>query len=530
MKKTPSVLLCCLGLFVAACGMFINAAAQSAPVVDHDIYHDTSAPAREYAALHPTPQAVGPAQPFEHPRPLRRALPGSIPVGPDAAEQNSTSPLVQATLGFNFDGIPNIANGVSLEGVPSDSNISVGDTQVVEIINTAYEVYDKSTGKSVFPATQVSTLFIGMPGLCGQGVTFFFSDPVVLYDKMAGRWLISIIAYDNSASEGNECVAISTTDDATGSYYRYAFKFGANRFNDYPKLGVWPDAYYASYNLFTPTNAFGTACAYDRANMLAGNSATTVCFHKITEFSFLPSDLDGSTFPPSGEPAFFVDLATTSSLHLYRFHVDFATPSKSTFTGPVNIAVKPFNLACGGGTCIPQKGTSQQLDSLGDRLMFRLAYRNFGTHESLVVNHSVQTSVAAAGVRWYEIRDPNGTPNVYQQSTFTDGDRSIWMASIAMDNAGDIGLGFSDSSSTIHPSIGYTGRLASDALNTMEAPATIVKGTGSQIGTNRWGDYSGLAIDPVDDCTFWYVNQYYASNSGIAFHTRVASFKFPACK
>jgi len=517
----------CLAL--GACGLLMSAAAQT-PVVSHDIYHDISAPAREYGASHPMAQASDFRQTLEHPRPLHQSLPVVGPVGPDLAEQSSILPQVQATLGFNFDGIPNIANGVSLEGVPSDSNISVGDTQVVEIINTAYEVYDKSTSKSIFPATEVSTLFIGMPGLCGQGVTFFFSDPVVLYDKMAGRWLISIIAYDNSGSEGNECVAISTSDDATGTYYRYAFKFGANRFNDYPKFGVWPDAYYASYNLFAPFNVFGAACAYDRASMLAGEPATTVCFHKPTEFSFLPSDLDGSTLPPSGEPNFFVDLASTSSLHLYRFHVDFATPSNSTFKGPVNIAVTPFTQACGGGTCVPQKGTTEQLDSLGDRLMFRLAYRNFGSHESLVVNHSVQTSVAAAGVRWYEIRDPNGTPIVYQQSTFTHGDRSVWMASIAMDGAGDIGLGFSESSSQIHPSIAYTGRLASDALNTMESPAAIINADGSQIGTSRWGDYSGLAIDPVDDCTFWYVNQYYASNSRIAFHTRVASFKFPNCK
>ncbi len=162
--------------------------------------------------------------------------------------------------------------------------------------------------------------------------------------------------------------------------------------------------------------------------------------------------------------------------------------------------------------------------------MFRLAYRNMTSHESLVVNHSVQTSAAAAGVRWYEIRNPNGTPKVFQQSTLTDGDRSAWMASIAMDGAGDIGLGFSESSSGMHPAIAYTGRRPSDPLNTMELPALIFAGNGSQIGVNRWGDYSGLAIDPVDDCTFWYVNQYYPTNSGYKFHTRVASFKFPTCK
>jgi hypothetical protein len=264
--------------------------------------------------------------------------------------------------------------------------------------------------------------------------------------------------------------------------------------------------------------------------MLKGESTITICFENPNEFSFLPSDLDSPTPPPKGEPNFFLDLATTTSLHLYRFHVDFSAPLTSTFMGPVKIAVKPFTPACGGRSCIPQQGTKQQLDSLGDRLMFRLAYRNFLSHESLVVNHSVKTSVAAAGVRWYEIRNPDRTPVVFQQSTFTDGARSAWMASIAMDGAGDIGLGFSESSSGMRPAIAYTGRVASDPLNTMELPAMIVAGNGSQIGVDRWGDYSGLAIDPMDDCTFWYVNQYYPTNSGFMFHTRVASFKFPTCK
>jgi len=529
MKRSFRILLDCLAFAVLASCLLVNAAAQSGPILAHDLYHDTSSPVREYASSPATGQDAGPFHPFERPRPLRKLLPGPILTGPDAAEQTFSSSLVSATLGFDFDGIPNVANG-TLVGVPSDSNLSVGATQVVEVINTAYEVFDKKSGQSFFPPQQISTIFTGMPGLCGQGVTFFFSDPVVVYDKIAGRWIISIIAYNRSGRMGNECIAVSASDDATGSYHRYVFSFGDNAFNDYPKLAVWPDAYYASYNLFTPTNVFGTACAYNRKQMLAGKSTSVVCFENPNEFAFLPADLDGATLPPSGEPNFFVDLFSTTSLHLYRFHVEFAKPANSTFTGPVSIPVKAFAPACGGGTCIPQQGTTQQLDSLGDRLMFRLAYRNFSTYESLVVNHSVQTSRAAAGVRWYEIRDPNGTPNVFQQSTFTDGDRSVWMASIAMDRAGDIGLGFSESSSGMHPAIAYTGRVPSDPLDTMELPAMIIAGKGSQIGVNRWGDYSGLAIDPVDDCTFWYVNQYYATNSGFAFRTRVASFKFPTCK
>jgi hypothetical protein len=524
MTRLCATLLNRLAIATCASGLLITAAAQSLPIVSQDLYHDVSAPVRDYVSS----LAPGGVHPVERPRPLRRPLSGPISHGQDAAEQRAALAAVSATLGFDFDGIPNSANG-TLIGVPSDSNLSVGDTQVVEVINTAYEVYDKATATSFFPPQQISTIFTGMPGLCGQGVTFFFSDPVVVYDKIAGRWIISIIAYDDTGNTGNECMAISATSDATGSYYRYAFGFGKDAFNDYPKLAVWPDAYYASYNLFTATNVYGTACAYDRAAMLQGKSTKVVCFKNANEFSFLPSDLDGKNLPPSGEPNFFVDLSTTTSLHLYRFHVDFATPHNSTFTGPVSIAVKTFSPACAGGTCIPQAGTKQRLDSLGDRLMFRLAYRNLSDHESLVVNHSVWTSHAPAGIRWYEVRDPNGTPSVFQQSTFTDGGKSVWMASIAMDQVGDIGLGFSQSSSSMHPGIAFTGRVPSDPANTMELPAKIVSGGGSQIGINRWGDYSGLAIDPVDDCTFWYVNQYYPKDGSFDFSTRVASFKFPTC-
>jgi hypothetical protein len=336
-------------------------------------------------------------------------------------------------------------------------------------------------------------------------------------------------------SHGNECIAVSSTSNATGTYHRYVFSFGTNVFNDYDKFGVWPDAYYGAYNLFSPTKFLGaTACAYQRSAMLAGTAAKAICFTNTNEFSLLPSDLDGTTLPPAGEPNFFVDLFSTSALHLFKFHVDFTTPSNSKFTGPIAIAVTSFAQACAVTTCIPQPGTTDQLDSLGDRLMFRLAYRNFSTHESLVVNHAAKTSVAASGVRWYEIRNPNATPVVFQHGTLTSGGTSLWMGSIAMDKVGDLALGFSESSSTIHPTVAFTGRTPSDPLGAMEGIAVILAGKGSQTGGvakggDRWGDYSGMAIDPSNDCTFWYVNEYIPSNGNFNFHTRIASFKFPTC-
>lgn len=511
--------------------------ASSQPEVAYDSYHDTSLPVREYSLA--VPQGRAPGE-IEHPRPRRILAGATVPVA-DLAEQTYVAPPVSATIGIDVEGIPNSANGKSLEGVPSDNNLAAGATQVVETINTAWQVFDKTTGKSVFGPQQISALFTGLPGLCGQGQTFFWTDPIVLYDQFAGRWIISQIAGNSSFNTGNECIAVSETSDATGKYHRYVFKFGTNVFNDYDKLSVWPDAYYANYNLFGPNSFIADeACAYDRAAMLTGAQAKAVCFKKPNEFTLLPSNADGATPPPSGEPSFFVDLATSTSLHLFRFHVDFANPTKSKFTGPISIPVKAYTMACPAtGTCIPQPGTKQQLDSLSDRLMFRLAYRNFTDHESLVVSHSVMTSKAASGERWYEIRDPNGKPKVFQQGTFTSGGNSLWMGSVDMDKEGDIALAYSESNATtLHPSLAFTGRVPTDPLNTMESPATIfiAKGSatgGAKNGANRWGDYSSMAIDPSDDCTFWYVNQYIPktfANNPLTFHTRLASLKFSSCQ
>jgi hypothetical protein len=509
-------------------------AAQSLPRVIYDSYHDTSLPVREYSMA--VPQGPVPRE-VERPRPRRILSGAAVPVE-DLAEQTYVAPPVSATIGLNFEGIPNSANGKALEAVPSDSNLALGATQVVETINTAWQVYDKATGKSVFGPQQISALFTGLPGLCGQGQTFFWTDPVVVYDQFANRWIISQIAADSTFSTGNECIAVSENSDATGKYHRYIFKFGSGVFNDYDKLSVWPDAYYANYDLFASTVFIADdACAYDRAAMLTGAKAKAVCFKNHSEIAFLPSNADGATPPPSGEPSFFVDLSGSTSLHLYRFHVDFTNTSKSTFTGPITIPVKAYSEACASGQfqpCIPQPGTTQLLDSGGGVLMFRLAYRNFTDHESLVVSHSVMTSKAASGERWYEIRDPNGTPKVFQQGTFTHGGNSLWMGSIAMDKEGDMALGFSESNAiTLHPSIAFTGRVPTDPLNTMESLATIFTAKGSATDSARWGDYSSMVIDPSDDCTFWYVNQYIpktAPKNSKTFHTRIASLKFPTCQ
>jgi hypothetical protein len=330
------------------------------------------------------------------------------------------------------------------------------------------------------------------------------------------------------------CVAVSTTGDPTGSFNRYSFAYA--NFPDFPKLAVWPDAYYLTVNQF---NAAGTqflganAAALNRSAMLAGQPATSVSFNAPTNVaSLLPSDLDSSTQPPAGSPNFLSSLgANANTLAVFQFHVDFATPANSTFTGPTNLATNAFTQACNGGACIPQTGTRTKLDSLGDRLDFRAAYRAFSDHQSIVLSHSV-TAGSSTGVRWYEVRiSPANVPSIFQQGTYAPDSSFRWMPSIAMDNVGDIATGFSVSSGSLHPQIHYTGRLVGDAAGTMgQGEGTIVNGAGSQNGRlTRWGDYSAMNVDPSDNCTFWFTSEYIPANGSFNWKTRVGSFKFSTC-
>jgi hypothetical protein len=503
---------------------------QGAEVI-YEIHHDLSLPVGDMILLNGQKQTP-PAGPRVAPLGRSGEPYSATSVERDAVlQQETTGPLVSTTTLLNFDGMSETQGG----GVtPPDTNGAVGTTQFVQTVNTAYDVYDKTTGASVLGPLQISTLFSGFGGACQTGPNF--RDPIVLFDKLASRWVISIIGSTNNFSTGLECIAVSTTDDATGSYNRYSFSFG-KQLGDYPKLGAWPDAYYLTVNTLSSTGKLvgADSCALDRTTMLAGTSATAQCFQQASTIeSIMPADVDGTTAPSSGEPNFQLQIkpnSSGSSLNFFKFHVDFTTPSNSTFTGPTLISVTKYNQACGGlGTCIPQKSTTQQLDSLGDRLMFRLAYRNFGGHESLVVNHSANpgTTGIVAGVRWYEIRSPNTTPTVFQQGTFSSTTLNFWMGSIAMDKNGDIALGYSLSSTNSHPSIAYTGRVPTDALGTMEPAKTVISGAGSQTGGSSWGQYSGMSIDPSDDCTFWYTTEY-LKTTGTSWNTRIVSFKFNSC-
>ena len=469
---------------------------------------------------------------------------------PNRAGSGGHDPVVQASapasgspvVGTGFQGIS--ANG----SLPPDPNAAVGPDQIVEIVNQGFAVYSKAGAKlypKSLPAADTNTLWTGFGGGCE---TQNDGDATVAYDRAANRWVIqqfSLEPYFYATGDYLECIAVSTTGDATGSWYRYAVNGFGDEFPDYPKLAVWPDGYYTTFNLFAGGLFYDgpEVCAYERDKMLAGDTASQLCqtVSNTDLNGLLPSDVDSSTAPPGGSPNYLLGLlapaGSAPSVQMYKFKVDWTTtPASATLSGPKTVSGVPaFTLACGGSNCIAQKNTNQKLDSLGDRLMYRLAYRNFGDHESLVVTHSVSAG-SFTGVRWYEIRDPGATtPAVYQSGTYAPSDSKYrWMGSAAMDKKGDIGLGYSVSNSTTFPSVAVTGRLATDALGTMTQGETVLKaGLGSQKSDTycgpsdcalRWGDYSSMSVDPSDDCTFWYTNEYLPSSGNFNWTTWLGSF------
>ncbi|MBA3812168.1 MAG: hypothetical protein H0X27_11120 [Caulobacteraceae bacterium] len=525
MKKRPAIGPGALGagaLLAILPTAALHAAPSAAPEVRDEVRHDLSLPLRYLVRIThrdhlAAPRAI-PLRPIPVPAPLAGA-------GEDGALQSSMGAPVGTVDGLNFAGVGEGDYGYSDSFAPPDTNAAVGATQYVQIVNSSFGIFDKTTGALLLPIANTNTIWAGFGGTCDNNND---GDGIVKYDRIANRWVITQLAV--SSTPFTECVAVSKTSDATGAYNRYAFTYGTD-FNDYPKFGVWPDGYYVTYNIFANGQFFTGAklCALDRRKMLHGKKAKQHCFQLSSAFGgVLPSDLDGATLPPTGAPNYMVNFGR-NSLNLWKFHVDFATPANSTLTGPTNLAVPAFTALCGGGTCVPQKGGST-LDSLADRLMYRLAYRNFGDHEALVVNHSVSAN-GVGGVRWYELRSPGASPTLFQSGTFAPNKLYRWMGSVAMDKAGDMAVGYSESSSKSFPSIAYTGRLPSDPPGTLQGEKIVKAGGGSQNGgLSRWGDYTAMTLDPVDDCTFFYTNEYLKANGSFNWSTQINTFKFPNCQ
>ena len=468
----------------------------------------------------------------------------------------------------SFDGIclpfgPPCAEGSSCSCLPPDTNGAAGATQFVQMVNSDFAVYSK-TGAVLRHATPINDLWSSVGGECANHND---GDPVVLYDQYAGRWLLSqFVAQPATGESYGECVAISRTNDATGAYNLYFFDFGPDTFLDYPHFGVWRDGYYMSANEFPTgqeTSSGAAAIVFERDKMIAGETARFVWFDEAAAnppggqyIGQLPADADGSRQPNAGEPNVFAEVDDPASippaggdlgfdLRLWNFHVDWSNPQASTFGNDgqpsATIPVAPFvrpQCTYGLGDCPLQKGGPEGLDALGDRLMFRLAYRNFGDHEALVLNHTVKADTVE-GIRWYEVRSPTAHPVVYQQGTYAPDDsvtspQSRWMASMAMDKQGNIAVGFSASGANDYPSLRYTGRAAGDPLGRMtQAEQVLYTGQGPQTEPEgRWGDYSELSVDPANDCTFWFTSEYLTTDTVVlgSWATRVGAFRFPGCK
>jgi len=502
------------------------------PIVIKEFKHDVGPVLREVAPLLPEFNAPGEHEIENNVNPNHN---WSNTVQPDPVLQTPEKSPTKQTPGFSleFDGL-GFGDQFFCNCMPPDNDGAPGTTQYVQYINLFYAVYNKQ-GTMVLGPLAGNSFWSGFGGSCQTDNS---GDPIVRFDAAAQRWVVAQFAI-NRAGDDYECVAVSQTSDATGAYNRYAFKFAD--FPDYPKMGVWPDAYYFTFNNFNlQGSAFvgANVCAVDRTAMLAGNTASIVCFQQnSSQFGMLPSDLDGPTPPAAGTPNFVMELDPSGSanLDMFNFHVDFVTPTNSTFTGPTVIPVAAFTPLCNNasrGACVPQPSSgSDKLESLGDRLMYRLVYRNFGDHTVLLVSHSIVAG-SSGGARWYELHNPETGPTVFQSGTFAPDSNWRWMPSMAMDKNQDIGLGFSRSSSASgeFPSLVYTGRVPSDALGTMETEVTLLAGLGSQIsGVNRWGDYTSVTIDPTDDCTFWFTEEYQKQDGGFDWSTAIGTFSFPGC-
>ena len=465
--------------------------------------------------------------------------------------QNAALYPTTATVGVNVLGLGVGFPGFTIAGAPPDPNLAVGDTQVVQWVNSSFAIFDKTTGATIAGPFLGNTLWAGFGGQCQ---TRNSGDPVAQWDKIAHRWVLMQPVF---TAPFFSCIAVSTTADATGTYYRFAFP-QINGFPDYPKLGVWIDGYYTTQNIF---NNSGTAylgvepCAFEKAKLLVGDStAKMICVFDTSngtlfDDGFLPADIDSpELLPPAGTPEVFLgsidNFASETHVYEYTMKPDFVAGT-AVFTGTNGanpITVNSFIGACNfGGACIPQQGTATRLDSLADRLMYRLAFRRTVNSANVPVNHYLVSHSIGLGTsggvpiaeRWYEFRAPNSNLtalSVFQQGTYNPDATNRWMGSLAMDKTGNIILGYSTSSSTVFPSINFASRAPTDALGTLGTESLLFAGTGSQRATsNRWGDYTSMSIDN-DGCTMWYTDEYYVTpNVTFAWATRVASLKVPTC-
>jgi hypothetical protein len=497
--------------------------------------------------------------------------------GFNATATTSISTVIASTP-VTFDGIaasdlnPNTGPGPEIS---IDANGAIGTRQYLQWVNAYIQGFDKISQQPVWPSPQVASSLWTDP-TCSQlsGHGGIVGDGIVLFDRLANRWVVAGHTVPPLGTYTyTYCVAVSNTDDLnspTFAWSGYAFLLdsylgqnsnGHTYFPDWPKLGNWPDAYYMSADLNDVDNQFQEvgvlACALDRAHMLQGVAAQApICFRNpnpvtgslYLAHSMIPADFEGYNPPLTGRHEYYTSIqnppndgvsTTSSTINLWDFHVDWTTPANSTFTQsslPVNTYTPGCYLASAPtqSDCVPQPSTAPPVgyvDSVGDRLQPHMAYRNFGTYESFLVSHTIQTnSSTQTGIRWYELQG-SSTPTVFQQGTVNP-DNSLFrfLPSIAQDKVGNMAVGYSVSSSTVHPGINASYWIPENP--TSPAELSLVTGLGDQENSPKWGSYSSMTVDPTDDCTFWYVNEYFPVNQtggNINWHTRISNFKVSTC-
>ena len=485
------------------------------------------------------------------PRPLPTKPRTGAPVAGGASALPPASltsgPLINVTVGWNVEGVGNGAtnncpNVAGITVAPPDTNAAVGDTQVVQWVNLCYAVFDKTTGSKILGPIKGNAFWTGMKSFCALNNA---GDIIIQWDKANHVW----VASQNMFNPFGTCVAISQTADATGAYNRFAFTQPG--FPDYPKWGLTPNVYYQTQNDFGTGAAFVgvNVCAYDAVAMRAASKkAKQICIldnsnGTLFDDSMLPADNDYPASATSTAPEVLLgsidNVNPGSNVYYYTMTVNFrkGTATLSGVNGGNPIPVPTYRLGCSGfGACIPQPSAgSELLDSLGDRLMYRLAHQsNSNGTESWLVTHDVNDTAAMAA-RWYEFQAASGSTSVslHQSGQTPDDGEYRWMGSVAKDQFGDIALGYSRSSGAAgdFPSIYLSGQTAGESLGTTDAESLIFRGSGSQFNTgSRWGDYSSMALDGADSCSFWYTTEYYSADGSFAWQTRVAGpIKFPSC-
>ncbi len=477
--------------------------------------------------------------------------PSDKPHKKDGALQTAVTTAAMPAPLLTFEG-PNNADNLRIFGFrvnPPDPNGDVGMQQYVAMTNLTFAVYSK-TGTLLFGPADTGTLW---QGFAVEDCTDPSGDPIVLYDDISNRGILT--PFTTRGPEYFHCVAVSQTQDALGPYYRYAFSTGLN-FPDYPKYGVMPNGLFITAREFDPADNESIGIyGINRYKLIVGDPSPEIVKFQLTGPPYLvgdgllPADLDGKRLPPPGSPEYFLgsmdddafDGAPFDALNMFHLFVKWDDPGSATFDFVKSVPISEYDTifpcAPGSRDCLPQPGIvnpAQYLDILSyrQRPVWRLQYRNFKTYETLVTNQSVEARPGIAGLRWWELRNPLD-PVLYQEGTWSPNDGiHRWMGSAALDKQGNMALGYSVVNATnVYPGIRYAGRLTSDPLGQLgQGEAVLQNGSGSQLTTNsRWGDYTSMSVDPKDDCTFWYMNEYYAITELAAWQTRIGAFKFPGC-